>query len=165
MTTTVNLLFGSRVMDKETGVILNDEMDDFATPGIPDAFGLRRECLPSGAVDLPQGILTRVFVCSSVTLQLSGRRQTSLVVDCTSHHGPPILPLPPRPSWRLPRPWRIRRLEDLWVGRSSYAQPGLGLRYRELDRATQDPPSAFARLRECSWLLLWSLRGVDLDLY
>ncbi|GAA6015516.1 hypothetical protein JCM11491_004379 [Sporobolomyces phaffii] len=41
LTTTVNLLFGSRVMDKETGVILNDEMDDFATPGIPDAFGLR----------------------------------------------------------------------------------------------------------------------------
>ncbi|GAA5968400.1 hypothetical protein JCM3765_000447 [Sporobolomyces pararoseus] len=40
LTTTVNLLFGSRVMDKETGVILNDEMDDFATPGIPDAFGL-----------------------------------------------------------------------------------------------------------------------------
>ncbi|CEQ40121.1 SPOSA6832_01714 [Sporobolomyces salmonicolor] len=41
LTSTVNLLFGSRVMDKETGVILNDEMDDFATPGLPDAFGLR----------------------------------------------------------------------------------------------------------------------------
>ncbi|BGP26144.1 hypothetical protein JCM10295v2_005087 [Rhodotorula toruloides] len=41
LTTTVNLIFGSRVMDKETGIILNDEMDDFATPGLPDAFGLR----------------------------------------------------------------------------------------------------------------------------
>ncbi|GAA6031241.1 hypothetical protein JCM8097_005563 [Rhodosporidiobolus ruineniae] len=40
LTTTVNLLFGSRVMDPETGVILNDEMDDFASPGTPDAFGL-----------------------------------------------------------------------------------------------------------------------------
>ncbi|BGP49944.1 hypothetical protein JCM10450v2_005849 [Rhodotorula kratochvilovae] len=40
LTTTVNLIFGSRVMDARTGVILNDEMDDFATPGIPDAFGL-----------------------------------------------------------------------------------------------------------------------------
>ncbi|KDE06740.1 gamma-glutamyltransferase [Microbotryum lychnidis-dioicae p1A1 Lamole] len=41
LTSTVNLIFGSRVMDKKTGVIMNDEMDDFATPGIQDAFGLR----------------------------------------------------------------------------------------------------------------------------
>ncbi|BGP56748.1 hypothetical protein JCM8202v2_004378 [Rhodotorula sphaerocarpa] len=41
LTTTVNLIFGSRVMDTETGIILNDEMDDFSTPGLPDAFGLR----------------------------------------------------------------------------------------------------------------------------
>jgi len=27
-------------MDPVTGVILNDEMNDFAMPGIPDAFGL-----------------------------------------------------------------------------------------------------------------------------
>lgn len=41
LTTTVNLIFGSRVMDTKTGIILNDEMDDFSTPGLPDAFGLR----------------------------------------------------------------------------------------------------------------------------
>jgi gamma-glutamyltranspeptidase/glutathione hydrolase/leukotriene-C4 hydrolase len=40
LTTTVNLIWGSRVMDPETGIILNDEMDDFATPNVPDAFGL-----------------------------------------------------------------------------------------------------------------------------
>lgn len=40
LTTTVNLIFGSRVMDPETGIIFNDEQDDFATPGKPDAFGL-----------------------------------------------------------------------------------------------------------------------------
>jgi gamma-glutamyltranspeptidase len=33
------LIFGSRVMDTKTGIILNDEMDDFSTPGLPDAFG------------------------------------------------------------------------------------------------------------------------------
>lgn len=40
LTTTVNLIFGSAVMDPVTGVILNDEMDDFSTPGTPNAFGL-----------------------------------------------------------------------------------------------------------------------------
>lgn len=41
ITSTVNLIFGSQVMDPITGVILNDEMDDTSTPGEPNAFGLR----------------------------------------------------------------------------------------------------------------------------
>ena len=40
VTTTINLPFGSQVMDPETGVILNDEMDDFSIPGVPNTFGL-----------------------------------------------------------------------------------------------------------------------------
>lgn len=40
ITSTVNLVFGSQVMDPITGIILNDELDDFATPGKPNAFGL-----------------------------------------------------------------------------------------------------------------------------
>lgn len=40
-TSTVNLLFGSAFVAGRTGVILNDEMDDFAlVPGAPNAFGL-----------------------------------------------------------------------------------------------------------------------------
>lgn len=38
-TTTINTIFGSRVMDAGTGVILNNEMSDFSIPGTPDAFG------------------------------------------------------------------------------------------------------------------------------
>jgi len=40
LTSSVNLVFGSEVMDPETGVIFNDEMDDFSTPDTPNAFGL-----------------------------------------------------------------------------------------------------------------------------
>jgi len=40
LTSTVNLIFGSQVLDPETGVILNDEMDDFSTPGTPNDWGL-----------------------------------------------------------------------------------------------------------------------------
>ncbi|MBS1792433.1 MAG: gamma-glutamyltransferase [Acidobacteria bacterium] len=40
-TYTINDLFGSRVTAKGTGVLLNDEMDDFAArPGKPNMFGL-----------------------------------------------------------------------------------------------------------------------------
>ncbi|KAJ7262187.1 gamma-glutamyltranspeptidase [Mycena haematopus] len=40
LTSTVNLVFGSQVLDPETGIILNDEMDDFSRYGVPNDFGL-----------------------------------------------------------------------------------------------------------------------------
>ncbi|KAI5966608.1 hypothetical protein KGF57_000572 [Candida theae] len=40
MTTTVNLLFGSMIYDKATGIVLNDEMDDFSQPNVSNAFNL-----------------------------------------------------------------------------------------------------------------------------
>lgn len=40
LTTTINLLFGSLVHDPLTGVIFNDEMDDFSQAGRSNSFGL-----------------------------------------------------------------------------------------------------------------------------
>ncbi|KAL7563626.1 hypothetical protein ACA910_013366 [Epithemia clementina (nom. ined.)] len=40
MTSTINTLFGSSVMSEKTGMILNNQMDDFATPGRSNAYGL-----------------------------------------------------------------------------------------------------------------------------
>ncbi len=41
LTTTINYYFGSCVVAKGTGVLLNDEMDDFAAqPGVANTFGL-----------------------------------------------------------------------------------------------------------------------------
>lgn len=39
LTTTVNLLFGSKLIVPETGVIMNNEMNDFSIPGSSNAFG------------------------------------------------------------------------------------------------------------------------------
>jgi len=39
LTTTVNLLFGSKVVVPETGVIMNNEMNDFSIPNTTNAFG------------------------------------------------------------------------------------------------------------------------------
>jgi len=39
LTSTINLYFGSKVMVPETGLIMNDVMNDFSTPGQDDNFG------------------------------------------------------------------------------------------------------------------------------
>ncbi|KAK5996203.1 Glutathione hydrolase proenzyme [Cladobotryum mycophilum] len=39
MTTTINLLFGSSLIIPETGVIMNNEMNDFSIPGVNNSFG------------------------------------------------------------------------------------------------------------------------------
>ena len=41
LTSTVNLGFGAHLVAGKTGIVLNDQMDDFSlTPGVPNAFGL-----------------------------------------------------------------------------------------------------------------------------
>lgn len=40
VTSTVNQAFGSMLMSENTGILLNDHMDDFSTPNMPNSFGL-----------------------------------------------------------------------------------------------------------------------------
>lgn len=40
MTSSVNTYFGSKVISKSQGIVLSNTMDDFATPGRPNHFGL-----------------------------------------------------------------------------------------------------------------------------
>ncbi|KDD72044.1 gamma-glutamyltranspeptidase [Helicosporidium sp. ATCC 50920] len=43
MTTTINTSFGSKVVSPSTGIIFNNQMDDFSTPGRPNTYGLAPE--------------------------------------------------------------------------------------------------------------------------
>ena len=40
VTSTVNLFYGSKYMSPSTGIILNNQMDDFSTPGLINSFGV-----------------------------------------------------------------------------------------------------------------------------
>ncbi|KAL4550318.1 hypothetical protein Ndes2526B_g08473 [Nannochloris sp. 'desiccata'] len=40
LTSTVNTGFGSKVLSESTGIILNNQMDDFSTPGQPNVYGI-----------------------------------------------------------------------------------------------------------------------------
>jgi gamma-glutamyltranspeptidase/glutathione hydrolase len=65
LTTTVNFYFGSCLVAKGTGIVLNDEMDDFAAlPGVPNAFQLvtgEANAIQPGKVPLSSMSPTLVF--------------------------------------------------------------------------------------------------------
>lgn len=41
LTTTINTAFGSAVMSPSTGILFNNEMDDFSLPDRPNTYGLQ----------------------------------------------------------------------------------------------------------------------------
>jgi gamma-glutamyltranspeptidase/glutathione hydrolase len=84
ITATVNTTFGSKVIVPGTGVVLNNEMDDFSIlPGMPNAFGL------VGAENNSVGPGKRPLSSMSPTIVLDSKGQPVLTVGAAG--GPKII--------------------------------------------------------------------------
>ena len=83
ITATVNTTLGSKVVIPETGVVMNNEMDDFAiAPGIPNAFGLLgREANAPQAGKRPLSSMSPTIVL----------RDEQPVLTCGAAGGPRII--------------------------------------------------------------------------
>ena len=84
ITATVNTTFGSKVIVPGTGVVLNNEMDDFSIyPGVPNAFGL------VGAENNSVAPGKRPLSSMSPTIVLNFKREPILTVGAAG--GPKII--------------------------------------------------------------------------
>lgn len=84
LTTTINTSFGSGVYVEELGIILNNEMDDFAiAPGVPNAFGL----VGSEANAIQAGKRPLSSMTPTILLDANGR--VAMVVGASG--GPQII--------------------------------------------------------------------------
>jgi gamma-glutamyltranspeptidase / glutathione hydrolase len=93
LTSTVNLLFGALVVDPRTGVVANNEMNDFSIPGVRNAFGFE----PSSANFIRPGKRP----LSSVTPVIVERPDGTLYVSVGAAGGSRIISSTAQVVWRL----------------------------------------------------------------
>ncbi|CAJ0933157.1 unnamed protein product, partial [Mesorhabditis belari] len=75
ITSTINIFFGAKIMSESTGIIWNDEMDDFSSPGHPNYFGFE----PSPANFIRPGKRPLSSMCPLVIADYDGSNRLMAV--------------------------------------------------------------------------------------
>ncbi len=121
-TLTINLSFGSGMMAEGTGVVLNDEMDDFsAAPGTPNAFGLvggEANAVASGKRPLSSMTPTIVLEDGDVRV-VAGSPGGSRIITATLQCLVNVLVLDMHPAEAVARP----RVHHQWLPAALYHEP------------------------------------------
>jgi len=73
LTSSINLLFGSKIRGNMTGIVYNNHMDDFSTPGIVNSFGF----LPSSVNFIKPGKRPQSSMCPAI-LKKNGKTVMTL---------------------------------------------------------------------------------------
>jgi len=91
MTSSVNTYFGSNVLSTSTGIVMNNQMDDFASPGRPNFFGLH----PSEANYIKPGKKPLSSMSPTMIFRKSAASQNATLGDLTlvvgASGGPKII--------------------------------------------------------------------------
>ena len=126
MTSTVNLGFGAHLVAGKTGIVLNDEMDDFSLqPGVPNAFGL--------IGNEQNAIAPRKRPLSSMTptIAIDDAGQVRVVVGAAG--GPTIITATAQVflnvvDWKMSAQAAIEapRIHDQWFPETLAVEPAIG---------------------------------------